>query len=93
MDASAVVIRSEFFELPVKIDRIPEERLVQIFAPDGSDQSLDERVRHRGARHGFDLLELEDSQVREPSVKAEQRIVIRTYPRRRRVAGNGLIVE
>ena len=41
VDASAVVIRSEFFELPVKIDRIPEERLVQIFAPDRSDQSLD----------------------------------------------------
>ena len=48
-------------------------------------------MRHRGARHGFDLLELEDSQVREPSVKAEQWVVIRNDPNGRRVTGNGLI--
>ena len=34
MNASAIVIGAEFVELPVKIDRIPEERVVEVFAPD-----------------------------------------------------------
>ena len=60
MNADAVVIGAEFFELAVKIDRIPEERVVQIFAPDRPDQSFYERVRDRGVGHRFDLLDLED---------------------------------
>ena len=59
-NSSAVVIGAENFELPVKVDRIPEERVVQIFALDRSDQSLDERVRRRDVRYRFDLLDLED---------------------------------
>jgi len=61
VDASAVVIGAEFSELPVQIDRIPEERVVQIFAPDRPDQSFDKRVRRWDIRHRFDLLDLEDS--------------------------------
>lgn len=44
MDASTVLIGAEGFEFPVVIDQIPEERAVDIFAPDGPDQSFDEGV-------------------------------------------------
>src|SRR5487761_2151091 len=91
MSADVIVIGAISFELPVKVDRIPEERMIQVFAPDRPDQSLDERVRCRNVRHRFDLLDLEDSQVREPSMKAAQGIVIRTDPNWRCLAGDGLI--
>jgi len=91
MSADVIVKELELLQLPLKIDRVPEEHLVQIFAPDRPDQSLDERVRRRGVRHRFDLLDLEDPQVREPSMKAEQWIVIRTDPDWRCLAGDGLI--
>jgi len=61
MDASPVVIGAEVFEFAVKVDRIPEERVVQIFAPDRPDQAFDERMRRWGIRHRFDLLDLENS--------------------------------
>jgi len=44
----------------VKVDRIPEKDMVQVFAPDGSDQSFHERVRHRGVGHGFDFFNFQD---------------------------------
>ena len=50
MHASAVIIGAEFSELPMQIDRIPEERAIEEFAPDRPDRSFDERVRHRGIR-------------------------------------------
>jgi len=43
-------------------------------------------------RDGFDFLDLEDSQVREPPVKAEQWIVVGAYPLRLRRTSNGLDV-
>ncbi|HVA39337.1 MAG TPA: hypothetical protein VNF49_01635 [Candidatus Binataceae bacterium] len=49
--ASSVVLGSEFVELPLKIDRIPEERVVEIFAPDGPDQSIHEWVRESSQLH------------------------------------------
>ena len=47
MGASLVVIGADVFDIAMKIDRIPEERVVEIFAPDGPDQSFHEWVRHR----------------------------------------------
>jgi len=44
MNASNVVIGAELVELWAKIDRIPEERVIQKFAPDRPDQSFDERM-------------------------------------------------
>ena len=60
VNAIAIAIGSECVELPVKIDRIPKERVVQIFALDSSDQALDERVRRRDVRDRFDFFNLED---------------------------------
>ena len=48
MDTSAVVEGAGFGELPARINRIPEERVVQIFASDCPQRSLNQRVRHRG---------------------------------------------
>ena len=42
-------------------------------------------------RDGFDFLDLEDSQVREPPVKAKQWIVVGAYPPRLRLTGNRLV--
>ena len=91
MNSSLIIVCLEAFELAAKVDRIPEERAVEVLAPNRPDQSLDEGMRHRHVRDGLDLFDLEDSQIGEPSVKAKQRIVIRTQPRRRRMARNGLI--
>lgn len=87
----AIVIALEACELPMKVERIPEEQVVEIFAPNGPDQSFNEGMRHRGVRHGFDFLDLEDPKVGEPAVESEQRIVIGADPRRWRIAGHGLI--
>ena len=60
MDASLVVIGADVFDFAMKVDRIPEERVVEIFAPDGRDQSFHEWVRHRDIGHRLVLLDLED---------------------------------
>ena len=91
MNASIVVIGAELTELPAQIDRMPEERLIQIVAADRPDQSLDVRVRHRSVRHRLDFFDFEDPQIREPSMKAEQGIVIRAESNGRCFAADGLI--
>ena len=91
MNTNAIVIVLEVFELALKVVRIPEERVVEVFAPNSPDQSFNEGMRHRGVRHGFDFLDLEDPKVGEPPVESEQRIVIGAEPRRWRIAGNGLV--
>ncbi len=48
MNTNAVVTGAELTGLPVKIDRIPEKRLIQIFVPDRPDQSLNEKLQNRG---------------------------------------------
>ncbi len=64
----------------MRINQIPEERMVEIFAPDGTDQSFHEWVRHRDIGHRLDLRDPGDPQVRGPPVKAEQWVVIRIDP-------------
>jgi len=79
--------------LSIEVGRIPEECSVEVFAPNGPDQSLDEGMRHRGVRDGLDFLDLEESEVREPSVDAEQGIVIGADSPGRCLAGDGLIEQ
>ena len=50
-------------------------------------------MRHRGVRDGLDFVDLEDSQVREPSVEAEQGIMIGANSLGRCLAGDGLIEQ
>ena len=63
--------------------------MIQIFASDHPDQSLDERVRHRGVGRRLDLFDVEDPQVHKPSVITKRGIVIRADPNPWRVAADG----
>jgi hypothetical protein len=56
---------------------VPKQSLIEIFAPDGPDQSLDESVRTGCVGYGLDLVNLEYPKVRQSVLKTKQRIVIR----------------
>ena len=71
MNAGCVVIVSELVQLSHQIRSIPEERVIEVLAPDRPNQSFDKGVRNRGVRNRLDLLDLEDAQVGEPTVEAE----------------------
>ena len=76
MHAMCVVIVSEFSQLPGEIGDVPEEHAIEKLAPNRPDQPFDERMRHRGVGDRLDLLDLEYAQVGEPTVEAEQWVVI-----------------
>src|SRR5207244_11253326 len=86
-----VVIISEFSQLPHEVGAVPEKYLIQILAPNGADQPFDERMRNRHIRKRLDLLDLEDAEVGEPTVKAKQRVVIGADICRQRLAGDRVI--
>src|SRR5271156_491023 len=75
--AMSVVVTFVALELPFKIALVPNQSLIEIFAPDGPDQSLDESMRAGCAGNGLDLINLKDPKVRQPALKTKQRIVIR----------------
>ena len=77
MAAISVVVTFVAVELPFKIALVPKQSLIEIFAPDGPDQSLDESMRAGCAGNGLDLINLKDPKVRQPALKTKQRIVIR----------------
>ena len=62
----------------MKIEAVPEENLVEILAPKGSDEPLDERMRARREGDGLEFLNVENSQIRPPPMKPEERVVVRT---------------
>ena len=72
MNASLVVIEGEIIQLAMEVEAVPEEGVVEIFAPEGSDQALDERVGARRERNGLQFLDVEHSQIRVPAMKPEQ---------------------
>jgi hypothetical protein len=76
MNAISAVVVLELVQLPLKINRVPEEGAIKILASNRPDQPFNERVRHRGVGHRLDFLDLEHAQVGKPSVESEQRIVI-----------------
>ena len=47
MHAPLVVIGREAIQLSLQVETVPEEGLVEILAPKGSDEPLDERMRAR----------------------------------------------
>lgn len=66
-----VVLLPESFQFSLQVIGIPEEHVVKEFAAHGSDQSLDERMRQGHVGNGFDLLNLQDAQIRLPAVVPE----------------------
>ena len=58
MDAGAVVIGLEVFQLAHQISDVPKEHAIEILAPQRADQALHEGMRNRRVRNGFDLSDL-----------------------------------
>ena len=64
MDPVAVVIILKRIEFPFQIGGIPEQDLIEILAPDRSDQPFDERMRNRHVGYRLDLLSMANSKSR-----------------------------
>ena len=74
VDAPLVVVGSESIQLAIEVEAVPEEGLVEILAPKGSDQPLDERMRATHEGDGFEFLDFENSEIRSPAMKPEQEV-------------------
>ena len=74
--AYLVVVGLEVGKFPFKITGIPKQHMVDKFSPRRSDQALHEWVGPGHMRHGLDCVDLQNSQVRRPTVRLEQRIMI-----------------
>jgi hypothetical protein len=71
MDTPLVVIGGESIQLSTQVETVPEEGLVEILAPKSSDESLDERMRTRHKRDRLQFLDVQNSQIRSPTMKPE----------------------
>jgi hypothetical protein len=71
VDTPLVVIGGESIQLPMEVEAVPEEGLVEILAPKGSDEPLDERMRARHEGDRLDFLDVENSQISSPTMKPE----------------------
>src|SRR6202022_3951405 len=78
VDAIRVVIVLVFLQLARQVHGVPEKYPIKVLAPDRSDQPFDERMRDRSVRNRLDLLDLQDAQIGEPTVKAKEGIAIGT---------------
>src|SRR6516225_9728298 len=59
-----VIVLLEFEELHLQVSDRPEERAVETFAPNRSNQPFDEWMRERYVRHRLDFLHVEYPQIR-----------------------------
>src|SRR5262249_19366274 len=84
--AITVIVLLEIEELPLQISGRPEERAVETFAPNRSNQPFDEWMRERYVRHRLDVPHVEDPQIRLPLREPIQRIMVRTEVWRRSAA-------
>src|SRR5262245_24175044 len=88
MNAKSIVISFEFGKLHLQICRRPEHKMIEVFATNGSNQSLNERMRQGNVRRCFDFRHPEYPQVGLPLMEPIQRIMIRTQVFRDRLASN-----
>src|SRR5262245_3186238 len=86
-----VVVRPELGQLPFEISRGPEQQTIQAFAPNGPNQSFDDRMGPRHVRHRLHFTDVEDPQVRLPLMKPVQRIMVRTEVGRQKLAARRAI--
>ena len=76
MNTVPIVVILEVQQFVLQITNIPEGRVVKILPPNGSNEAFDEGMRERHTGHGFHLRDIENPQIRLPTVKLKQRIVI-----------------
>ena len=81
-----VIVLLEIDELHLQISDRPEERAVETFASNRSNQPFDEWMRERDVRHRLDFLDVEYPQIRLPLLEPIQRIMVRTEVSRRSAA-------
>ena len=81
-----VIVLLEFEELHLQVSDRPEERAVETFASNRSNQPFDEWMRERYVRHRLDFLHVEYPQICLPLLEPIQRIMVRTEVSRRSVA-------
>jgi len=58
-------------QLAMQVEAVPEEGVVEVLAPKGSDQPLDKRMRPRHEGNALEFLDVENSQIRTPAMKPE----------------------
>ena len=63
MNATAVVIAAEFLQLPLQVERNPEEHLIEKLPANGTDQPFQKWMRDRHMRNRLDLVDFEDGPV------------------------------
>ena len=85
MRAVTVVVASEIEELHIQISGRPEQRAVQAFAPNSTDQPFNEWVRERHVQDGLDFFHVENPKIPLPLVEPIQGIMVRTDVCRRSV--------
>jgi len=71
VNAIFVVIDSEFFQLPLQVDCVPDWHVVKKLSSYCSDQPFRERMGHGYVRNRLDLFDLEYTQVGEPTMEAK----------------------
>ena len=71
MHAKRIVVIAECVQLPRRVDGVPDEHTVEIFAANGADEPFDERMRNGDAGNRLNLVYFEYTKVRKPTVKAE----------------------
>jgi hypothetical protein len=91
VDPPLVVVSGESIQLAMKVEAVPEENLVEILAPKGSDEPLDERMRARHEGDGLEFLDVENSQIRSPAMKPEERVVVGTEAPGKWLAAPGVV--
>ena len=91
MTTVTVVVSLEFAQLPRQIDCIPEKHAVKMLAPNGADQSFNERMRNGNVGNRLDLSNFDHAQVGQTTVETKQRIVVATQVFRSGLAGRGVI--
>ena len=57
MGPMVIVVDLVGIELALEVCGGPEKDVLELFSANGSDQSLNERVRHRSTGNGFDFID------------------------------------
>jgi hypothetical protein len=76
MGAMVVVVGLEIQQFIFQISTRPEQRMIQIFASNRTDEPFHERMGQGNVGDGFDFCHLQDPQIGLPLVKLIKRIVV-----------------
>jgi hypothetical protein len=76
MSSVAIVVMLEIDELGFQVGCTPKQHSIEVLAPDGADQPLDEGVRERDVGNGLDFGHFQDPKVGLPLMESIQGIMI-----------------